>query len=130
MSGFIVISVVIMDTQWSVFVILLFSFPEQTTAYQNDCPPWFVPDSASSTGCSCYHSYTEVKCGSDFPLLRIGFCMTYNDTAETTEYGPCPYLAHYSTTNVDHLFYTSLPDNVSLMCGPLNREGPCTVWKV
>ena len=54
--------------------------------------------------------------------------MTYNDTAETTEYGPCPYLAHYNTTNVDHLFYTSLPDNVSLlnefMCGPLNREGP------
>ena len=35
-----------------------------------------------------------VKCGSDFLLLCIGFCMTYNDTAETTEYGPCPYLAH------------------------------------
>ena len=117
-----------MGTEWSVVAILLFSFTEQTIAHQNDCPSWFVPDNTSSTGCLCYNSREEVKCGSDFTLLHLGFCMTYDNTTETTEYGPCPYLAHYNTADVDHLFYTRLPHNVSLlnqfMCGPLNREGP------
>ena len=47
-----------------------------------------------------------------------------------TEYGPCPYIAHYNTTTnpVDpHVWYIKLPSNVSslneFMCGPLNREG-------
>ena len=53
--------------------------------------------------------------------------MTYGNTTGVTEYGPCPYIAHYSNT-VEYSFYIQLPSNVSLlneyMCGPLNREGP------
>ena len=111
----------------SVLPFLLFMFTEQTTALQN-CPSWFVPDNSSSTGCSCQSYFTEVKCGPDFPLLHFGYCMTYNSATETTEFGPCPYIARYNTTTVDHIFYIQLLSNVSLlnefMCGPLNREGP------
>ena len=112
----------------SVLPFLLFMFTEQTTALQN-CPFWFVPDNSSSTGCSSQSYFTEVKCGPDFPLLHFGYCMTYNSATETTEFGPCPYIAQYNTTiSVDHIFYIQLPSNVSLlnefMCGPLNQEGP------
>ena len=107
---------------------LLLSFTVQTTAQQDVCPPWFIPDNSSSTGCSCIselHRY--IKCGSDFPLLRLGNCMTYDSENGATEVGPCPYVAHYNITIVDYEFYIQLPDNVSLlnefMCGPLNREG-------
>ena len=52
--------------------------------------------------------------------------MTYNNTTGATEYGPCPYIGHYSNI-VDDFFYIQLPSNVSLlneyMCGQLNREG-------
>ena len=72
-------------------------------------------------------TYSDVKCGSDFPLLHLGFCKTYNHTAGTTEYGPCPYIAHYTILNSSSNSYIQLPSNVSMlnefMCGPLNREG-------
>ena len=111
-------------------LFLLFSFAVQTTGQQDACPPWFIPDNSSSTGCSCspdVHRY--VQCGSDFPLVRFSNCMTYNKSTESTEVGPCPYITRYNTntTIVDHVFYIQLPSNVSLlnnfMCGPLNREG-------
>ena len=107
---------------------LLLSFKVQTTAQQDVCPPWFISDNSSSTGCSCClkrHSY--VKCGPNFPLLRLGNCMTYDSENGATEVGPCPYVAHYNTTIVDDVLYIQLLSNVSLlnefMCGPLNREG-------
>ena len=111
-------------------LILLFSFTEQTVAQQDVCPTWFIPDNTSSTGCSCHQHDAKVMCGSDFPFLQFGFCMTYDNTTGVTEFGACPYIGHYNTTtNVDHAFYyIQLPSNVSLlnefMCGPLNREGP------
>ena len=109
-------------------LIFLFCFTEQTTTQRDVCPPWFITDSRSITGCTCYNSYPAVKCGSDFPLLRYGYCMTYSISTESTEYGPCPYITRYNTTTkVDNAFYIRLPSNVSLlnefMCGPLNREG-------
>ena len=110
-------------------LILQFSFMklEQITAQQDVCPPWFVPDNRSNTGCSCRKSYDEVVCGSHSALLKLGFCMTYNCTTKTAEYGPCPYITHYKTISKDYIFYIQLPQNVSLlnefMCGPLNREG-------
>ena len=108
-------------------LIFLFSFLEQTIAQRDVCPPWFVPDNTSITGCSCHQEYAKVHCGQDFPLLHFGFCMTYNNTTGATEYGPCPYIGHYSTL-AEYSFYIQLPSNVSLvnkfMCGPLNREGP------
>ena len=113
-----------MTANWSLLLILLYSFTEQTTAQQDVCPSWFVHDNKSSTGCSCHSSYTEVTCGIDFPLLHLGYCMTYNSKTGITEYGPCPYIAHYNiTTSFDQMLYIQLPSNTSLlnefMCGPL-----------
>ena len=107
-------------------LIALFSFTVQTTAQQDVCPPWFIPDNRSSTGCSCQQYASKVHCGPDFPLLRFGACMTYNSTTGATEFGPCPYIAHYNYTIIGGLSYIQLPSNASLlnefMCGPLNRE--------
>ena len=112
---------------WSLLLILPFSFMGETAVQERVCPPWFFPDDTSSTGCSCVGSHSEVRCGSDFPLLHFGFCMTYNRSTETVDYGPCPYIAHYNNTAISKTFYTKLPSNVSIleefMCGPLNREG-------
>ena len=117
-------------------LILLFSVTDQTTAQRDVCPPWFILDNTSSTGCSCHHSYAGVKCSSDFPLLQFGYCMTYNATTDTTEYGPCPYITRYNnTTVVDYAFYIQLPGNVSLLNGipsSLFLEQPLLVgnWKL
>ena len=111
-------------------LIFLLSFTEQTTAQQDDCPPWFIPDNTSITGCSCHHTYSDAKFyhGPDYLNLHFGYCMTYNDTTGATAYGACPYIAHYSNTTAHYSFYIQLPSNVSrlneYMCGPLNREGP------
>ena len=118
-----------MTSNLSTFLLFtLFSFTEQTTAQRDVCPTWFIPDNRSCTGCSCYDSYREVKCNVNVTLLYPGYCMTYNSTIESTEYGPCPYIGHYNTTIILHgFFYVQLPNNVSLlkefMCGTLNREG-------
>ena len=106
-------------------LILLCSFMEQTVTQQGVCPLWFYPDKA---GCSCSDSHAII-CGSDFPLLHLGYCMTYNESTETTEFGPCPYITQYNNiTKVEDVFYIQLPGNASLlnefMCGSLNREGP------
>ena len=112
---------------WSFLLVLcLVTVRVQIAAQQDVCPPWFIPDNRSTTGCSCQSSFTEVMCGVEFPLLHFGFCMTYNSTTESTEYGPCPYVTHYNASSLNDIF-VKLPDNVSLlnefMCGPLNREG-------
>ena len=107
-------------------LVFLFSFTEQTIAQRDVCPPWFIPDNTSITGCSCHEYDSKVYCGPDFPSLRFGFCMSYSNKTGVTEFGPCPYIAHYNTTHVG-TFHIQLPSNVSLlnefMCGPLNREG-------
>ena len=111
--------------------ILLFIFTEQTTARKDVCPPWFVQDNKSATGCSCHHANGAIVCDSDFPLLHFAFCMTYNSANETTEYGPCPYIGQYNsnTASFSGVRYLQLPSNASLLnefvCGPLNREVHC-----
>ena len=110
-----------------VLLAFLLRFTEQATGKRDVCPPWFTPDNRSSTGCSCRRIGSQVYCRSDFPLLHLGFCMTYSSANETTEFGPCPYIAQYNSTFSD-VWYLQLPSNASLlnefMCGPLNREGP------
>ena len=112
------------------FLLLVFSFTEQTAAQCDVCPPWFIPDNGTSkTGRSCYNYGRDVKCvlNSDSPFLQLGNCMTYNNATNTTEYGACPYIAHYNITYMDNGFYIQMPSNVSalneFMCGPLNRKG-------
>ena len=112
-----------MKAIWSYLLSLLIV---QSAAHQDVCPPWYIPDSSSSTGCSCSLG-AEINCLAGSTLLQIGFCMTYNSTTKATRYGPCPYIMHLSVTSRDFLLYYRLPDNVSLlnefMCGSLNREG-------
>ena len=117
----------IMKANCFFLLILLISFTEQTTAQQDDCPPWFIPDNTSSSGCSCHQDGAKVYCGTDFVLLHFGFCMTYNNITGATEFGACPYIAHYNTTPFNGILFIQMPSNVSslnkFMCGPLNREG-------
>ena len=113
----------VMKAIWCFLFILLSTLAAATAV----CPPWFIPDNRSSTGCSCQGSPTAAKCGENSPLLHFGYCATYDSTSEKTNHGPCPYIAHYNTTAIDDVFYIQLPENASLlnefMCGPLNREG-------
>ena len=109
-------------------LIFLFSFQQQIIAQRDVCPPGFIVDNTSSTGCSCLKHVSKVSCGHDFSLLAFGFCMTYNNTTGVTEFGDCPYIAHYNTTTtLGDVLFIQMPSNVSLlnefMCGPLNREG-------
>ena len=60
-----------------------------------------------------HHNDENVYCGSDFPLLHFGFCMTYNSTTGATGYGACPYIACYNTTHIAGDFYIQLLSNVS-----------------
>ena len=117
----------VIKANWQFLFIFLFTLAEQSTAQQDICPPWFVPDNRSSTGCSCHSLYPNLLCSSDCPLLHLGNCMTDNSETKVTAVGPYPYIAHYNTTFVDQVLSTQLPSNVSLlkkfMCGPLNREG-------
>ena len=85
------------------------------------CPTWFVPSSK------------ECECGPDFQnavhchyhsnsTLKIGYCMTHNETSKLTFVGQCPY-----NTNREKTFFHPLPKNVlqlnEQMCDPLNRTG-------
>ena len=103
-------------------------FPRTDYCPTRCLPSWFVPDNTSIIGCSCHEYDTKVYCGPNFTLLHFSFCMTYNSTTGATEFGACPYIAHYNTTRFHGVFYIQLPSNVSslneFMCGPLNREGP------
>ena len=75
-----------MIATWFPLLLLLLNFTEQATA-QDVCPPWFIPDNTSRTGCSCSSSALEVKCGKHFSLLHFGICMTYNSAVGLTEFG-------------------------------------------
>ena len=116
-----------MKVNWHFLFIFLFTITEQSTAQQDICPPWFIPNNRSSTGCSCHNSRPNVLCRSHFPLLHVGNCMTYNSETKVTAVGLCPFIQHYNATSVGHVFYIQLPSNVSLvndfMCGELNQEG-------
>ena len=115
-----------MKANWHFLLIFLLSLTEQTTAQQDICPLWFIPGNTSSTGCSCQSLYPDVWCGSNYSLLHLGYCMTYNSENGVTAVRPCPFIGHYNTTSVDYVFYIQLSSNVPniSMCGPLNREGP------
>ena len=89
---------------WSYLLVLcLVTVHVQISAQQDVCPLWFIPDNRSTTRCSCQSLFTEVKCGVDFKLLFFGFCMTYNSTTQSTEYGPYPYITHYNASSLNDI---------------------------
>ena len=88
------------------------------------CPTWFVPNKDRRV-CDCGERFDgSVKCvpSSNSSSLRIGYCMTYNETSKLTSIGPCPY-----NTNKQATRFNDLPEDVmqlnEQMCGPLNRTG-------
>ena len=89
------------------------------------CSTWFVPSSGDGKECTCGpRDRKGVKCysNSNSTSLRLGHCMTYDETSKLTFEGQCPYNTHTEAS----LFY-SVPKNVfqlnEQMCGPLNRTG-------
>ena len=76
--------------------VLVTSLP-LTAANQINCPTWSFPDADNGTECVCSSVETAevLKCSKDTVLLRIGYCMTYNNDTKDTESGQCPYILHH-----------------------------------
>ena len=108
-------------------LILYIAFLPLAKANQGDCPPWFILDADNGAECVCNVGTDKaVKCNKDTAMLRIGYCMTYNNETKDTEIGPCPYIFQRSNFSSDN-FYFRLPNNTSkltrFMCESLHRTG-------
>ena len=94
-------------------------------AYQ--CPPWLVYNPMTKQ-CECYNSLSTnniVKCTKEGALLRLGYCMTYEE-GEGIFVSPCNYRIT-NDHNISEDKYIRLPENISelneYMCAPLNSKG-------
>ena len=94
-----------------------------------DCPPWFVYNAATSK-CECFRSPSTdsiVQCTEQGALLKYGHCMTYEEGVGIFV-GRCQAF-EVNGHNKSETFpgFITLPDNVSelndYMCGPMNRKG-------
>ena len=97
--------------------------------FQNDpdCPPWFFYN-ATAKECECYSSPSTdhiVKCTKREALLKLGYCMTYEEESGF-HVGLCNNI-QVSRLNLTPDNYIKLPSNISdlndYMCGPMNRKG-------
>ena len=80
----------------------------------------------------CLHG-NGLQCDDKGVLLKLGHCLTYNDSENTVTFGLCPYfdIRQYNITdaivNDSSSTFVRLPNNISqlndFVCGPLNREG-------
>ena len=93
----------------------------------SECPPWFFYDASTKT-CKCYSSPSTdhiVRCTEKEALLKLGYCMTYEDE-NGFHVGLCDNIK-ISSLNMTQGNYIRLPSNVSdlndYMCGPTNRKG-------
>ena len=93
------------------------------------CPPWFIPDSNSTTGCKCGSTYRNiVKCDhvSQRSYLLKCYAMTYDQDSQTDAVVAHSIFGCLFQTK-SNSFYVSLPPTVSdlnqMMCGHANREG-------
>ena len=93
-----------------------------------DCPPWFFYNSTAKQ-CECYSSPSTdqaVKCTKKEALLKLGYCMTYEEESASFHVGLCNNI-QVSRLNVTTDNYIRLPSNVSnlndYMCEPMNRKG-------
>ena len=93
----------------------------------SECPPWFFYNT-STKSCECYSSPSTdqaVKCTEKGALLKLGYCMTYEEESGF-HVGLCEN-AQVSSLNVTPDKHIRLPSNVSdlndYMCGSMNRKG-------
>ena len=91
----------------------------------DQCPLWFFYNATTKT-CECYSSPSTdsiVKCTKKEALLKLGYCMTYEE--ESGFYVCLCDNVKLNTTEDNHII---LPSNVSelnnYMCGAVNRKGP------
>ena len=94
----------------------------------NLCPPWFFYNTTRKT-CECYSSPSIdhiVKCNEKEALLKLGYCMTYEEESGF-HVGICKNV-EINSLEITTDNYIRLPNNVSdlndYMCGPMNRQGP------
>jgi hypothetical protein len=92
------------------------------------CPPWFFYNTATNT-CECYSSPRTdriVKCTEKGALLKLGYCMTYEEESGF-HVGVCTNV-EVDSLNITMDNYIRLPNNISdlndYMCGPMNRQDP------
>lgn len=91
-----------------------------------ECRPWFVK---FGDKCRCGDTLKgKVSCREIPPAvdILIGYCMTVDETTNSTVAGQCPY--SYIRNN-DALLLLRLPSDLNIsqlnefMCGPVNRQG-------
>ena len=112
-----------------------YSYQEVNTATGNKsinhgCPSWFIPISNSSDRCKCgepiHRPGREVLCDpyTNQTLLRITYCMDYNEEEDVVFVGDCPFV---NKKGVVQGMYVKFPQNVSelntFLCSGLNRTG-------
>ena len=93
---------------------------------QIECPPWFFYNTATKR-CECYSNPTIdniVQCTEKEALLKLGYCMTYEER-NGFYVNLCDSMI--SSLNITKDNYIRLPSNISdlndYMCGPMNRQG-------
>ena len=78
--------------------------------------------------CPGFHD-TYLNCFNNETHLRVGFCITYNQTTDIASVTRCPYFQPEVFTVTEHkgAHYITLPENISdindFMCKTLNRKG-------
>ena len=99
----------------------------QQDIQDDQCPPWFFYNATTKT-CECYSSPSTdhiVKCTKKEALLKLGYCMTYEEEGGFYV-GLCDNVK-VNSLNTTEDNYFRLPSNVSdlndYMCGPMNRKG-------
>jgi hypothetical protein len=99
------------------------------TAAEQQCP--FLQDFNWTQQCVCTHAATyRYECESQ--EIPVGFCMTYNESADSLHSGLCPYDPDFTgnmtldeTKNIvlKLSLIQTIHDLNGAMCGHLNREG-------
>ena len=95
---------------------------------KSSCPTWYrAAKNNGVTRCVCGATLEHaVVCDENTKqtLIRLGYCMSYDDTINDSVVGRCPFNSHYPDTQI---IYVILPNDTSdinsFMCSGLNRTG-------
>ena len=103
--------------------------PDNIIHVDPECPPWFFYNTRTRT-CECYSSPSIdhiVKCTEKDALLKLGYCMTYEEESGFLQVGHCDNV-NVSGLNMTQDNFIRLPSNISdlndYMCSSMNRKGP------
>ena len=95
---------------------------------KSSCPTWYrAAKNNGVTRCVCDATLEHaVVCNENTQqtLIRLGYCMSFDDTINGLVVGRCPFNYHYPDTQI---IYVILPNDTSdinsFMCSGLNRTG-------